>query len=702
VLYGILTGKKAFSGESREETVSDVLAAVLRAEPDWGALPRTNSDQLRFLIEHCLEKDRSSRFRDIGDVAIQIQAPTGLFGIEQLGTQPQNLPRRMQLATSLVAIVAAAILGGAAVWLFGPSRTEEPKQVIRFTLPLRLPDGEGLAGGWGNPPFSLSPSGTHLAYATSSIPDSTTQIYLRSLEILETEVVPDSQMGLDPFFSPDGSWLGFAVKTSTGFSLKKVPLGRGQRLTLLDSITDPYRGLSWGDDNSIVYAPGLDSGLFTVSADGGEARSLTSLAPGDPGHRWPQLLPGRKGVLYTVAAEGGWAEAKIVVQELESGESNLLVEGGTFGRYLPPGHLIYFRRGTLMAAPFDLGRMEMTGSPLPVVEGISQQPSSGAPRASISDSGSLAYLTQTAADGLALDSLSVVLLGRGGESQTLSEQPRPYVFPALSPDGRRIAMNISGSNQGVWILDLRSNSLRPLNSVIGSVMPVWTPDGGRIAYSARQAGAWGLYWQASNFLEPPEQLTQSDYERQPSSFSPDGKLLAYTELNSDRDGDIWILPVANGEPARPYLESEDFEGGAMFSPKGNWLAYTSNKSGQYEVYISPFPGPVQPQQISIAGGQQPRWSRDGDKLFFLDNEQKGLKVVMFEEGEGTGPGSPTPVIEFERMGEIYPPIRPMYDVMSDGEQFVIVQSPEPRDQIVPIQIVLNWFEELQRLVPTDN
>ena len=399
---------------------------------------------------------------------------------------------------------------------------------------------------------------------------------------------------------------------------------------------------------------------------------------------------GAPPLLFTVWTGPGWEERHIAVQSLETGERKILVQGGTTGRYLPTGHLVFSQGRTLMAVPFDLAGLEvMGGPPVPLAEQVMEF--EGA-QYTFSASGLLAYL----ADNPRWQERRLVWVDREGSIEALAAPPRPYVYgPRISPDGRQVAVHIEGASWGIWVYDFARATLTRLTSGEGSQFPVWTPDSKRIAYRGTRTGFRNLFWMAANGTEVEERLTTSEHFQTPSSWSPDGKWLAFGELTPTTGSDIWVLPLEGEREPQVFLSTSANEVNSMFSPDGRWLAYTSNESGRVEVYVRPFPGPGGKWQISTEGGDHPFWARDGRELFYIN----GNKVLAVEITPGSGLTAGVPQLLFER-NELLGGYTSRGDVSLDGQRFLMIQPAESADIATQINVVLNWFEELKRLVPT--
>ncbi len=377
---------------------------------------------------------------------------------------------------------------------------------------------ERLAG-LNNPAVALSPDGTHLVYVASR-GGSQQQLYLRAMDSLEAEPIGGTEGAEDPFFSPDGQWVGFWARGQ----LKKVSISGGATLTLADGRNS--RGTSWGPNETIVFAPIAREGLWQVSAAGGAPQELTTLKEGETSHRWPQLLPDGKTVLFTVGIGGSYGDAHIAVQRLEEGEHRVLIRGGTFARHVPTGHLVFYRAGTMMAVLFDPVRLEVTGMPAPVLEGIQSSPNNrGVGHFSLSHLGTLVYVPGGASEG---GSSSLVWVDREGAVEPLGAPPHAYRGPRLSPDGQRLAVEIAGTKRDIWVYDIARQTLTRLTFEGENQQPQWTPDGKRVTWRSIRDGVPGnLFWKLADGTGAVERLTTSEFRQQPGSWSPDGQLLAF-------------------------------------------------------------------------------------------------------------------------------------------------------------------------------
>ncbi len=675
VLYEMLTGKQAFQGES----VTDTLAAVIRAEPDWSQLPAALSVRVRILLHRCLQKDPKQRLRDIGDARIALDevlsgtpdpSLAGAAGISAL------LWRRTLIIGLGGGLVAAVT--GLAVWNLKPTL---PQPVTRTVI--NLPPDQQLAGMGYGPALAISPDGTQLAYVATQA--GTQQIYLRALDSAEAKPMPGTEGGSEPFFSPDSQWLGFFA----GGKVKKISVGGGAAQNLGDAVV-PLGG-SWGSHRMIAFVPGLTSGLEQVSEEGGVPQPLARLEKVEISHAWPEFLPDGKAVLFDVTS--ATVRSQVVVQSTATGERHIVIQAGAQPHYARSGHLVYAQGGNLMAAPFDPRRLEVTGAGVPVVGDVLPTTLTGAAQYSFSATGSLVY----ASGGSQTTQRRLVWVSRTGAEQPLAAPARNYVYPRLSPDGQQVAVTIAEHEQGlqVWLYSLSRDLLTKLTlQGYANAISSWTPDGKRIAFMSNNVGPQNVFWQMADGSGSVERLTTSEYVQIPGSWSPDGRLLAFVEENPTTGYDIWVLRTSDRE-VQPFLRTPFNETAPEFSPDGRWLAYVSDESGRFEIYVQPYPGPGGKWQISTDGGTEPVWNRNGRELFYRSGEKMMAVDIATQPSFVAG----KPRMLFERQYVPTAGTFPFYDVSPDGQRFLMIKPVEQAQAATQINVVLNWFEELKRLVP---
>jgi len=685
VLYELLTGKQAFPGE----TFTDITAKILTGEPDWQVLPAQTPEQIRQLLRRCLQKDRALRLRDAGDARIEIQdALSAPASPKPMGAAARwfSIGWRQGAVLGFAAVVLLAV-GGIAVWHLKPS----PAQPVTRTV-IDLPPGQQLAGLENGPAVAVSPDGTHLAYVARQ--SGIQQLYLRAMDSLESRPITGTEGASNPFFSPDGQWVGFFAS----YKLKKVSVSGGAALTL-DDATAPS-GASWGSQGIIAFAPVNFSVLQQTPEAGGAPQPLTRFEKGENTHRWPEFLPSGKAVLF--AAGTGFSN-QVVVQSVGTGERRSLVQGGMNPHYALSGHLVYAQGGTLMTVPFDAQRLTTTGAGVPVVEGVLQSQVTGAAQYSISATGSLVYVS----GGLESEAQSrLVWVSRNGTEQILAAPARPYWNPRLSPDGRRVAAVIQQEAETqIWLYDLSRETLTRLTfEGRTNTNPAWAADGKRIAFTSNKEGPLNIFWQLADGSGGLERLTTSEYIHVPSSFSPDGQLLAFFEVNPSTQRDIWVMRMGDSSPgsgqigkAQPFLRTPFNETSPRFSPDGRWLAYYSNESGRFEIYVQPYPGPGGKWQISTEGGTEAVWNRNGRELFYRSGDKMMAVDIATQPGFAAG----KPRMLFEGRYEEAPFPIPNYDVSPDGQRFLMLKPAEQAQAAqTQINVVLNWFEELKEKVPT--
>lgn len=571
----------------------------------------------------------------------------------------------------LVIILVAGFIAGTMI------RTQLPTLPMVARFPLALSGGAGFGGDITRHLIALSPDGTRLVYVANG------QLNLREMDQLNEVPIRGTDAGLSPFFSPDGQWVGFWANGS----LKKVAVTGGAPVVLCNLDVPPY-GVSWGANDTIVVGQGA-GGILRVSSNGGPPEIIIPMEPerNERGHG-PQILPDGNTVLFTVTTTASWDEAQIVVESLETGERKLLIAGGTDARYVSTGHIVYALGNTLLAVPFDLRRLEVLGGPVPVIESVRRTLGSptGAVQAAFSDSGSLAYVSGGDPE------LGLVWVDRQGAETPLSGPPLSYRFPRLSPDGTRLAVIGNGD---VWIHDIVRGTWTRLTFTENNDNLVWTADGERVVFSSSRAGAQNLFWKSVDGSDEATQLTEGESAKHPDSLSPDGRHLAFHEHSSANGTDLWILSLEGDFEARPFLRTPYNERVATFSPNGRWLAYVSDSSGVNEIYAQPFPGPGGTNVVSPNGGLSPVWHRTGRELFYRMSSE--MMVVDIATESGFVAGTPRPLFRKDRDSS-GPQVH--YDVTPSGERFVM-SLPEQEARAAEIVVVLNWLEELKRLVPVD-
>jgi serine/threonine-protein kinase len=504
-----------------------------------------------------------------------------------------------------------------------------------------------------------------------------------------------------PFFSPNGQWIAFFADGK----LKRISVQGGSPVTLCDA-PNPTGG-SWGDDDNIIAALNDAEGILSrISSTGGAPTPVTELNKknGEIAQRAPQVLPGSKAVLVT--SSRGSEDADIDVLSFKTGERKTILRGGFSGRYLAvssgAGYLVYMHQDTLFAAPFDLRSLAVTGAPQPVLEDVSVAGYLGsAANFDCSRTGTFVCLSRKGQSPL-----SIFWLNSAGEVQPLHLTPGSYGFPHFSPDGKRLAYQLqTGPLRGdIWVQDLERDTPSRITSLPGeNRRPAWTSDGKGIVFQQLGSAAPGMYWIRADGSGEPVRLTEGKPSQFPNSFSPDGKWLAFEQLTDGRIPEIWTAAV-EGErehprlgKAEPFVRMPFFAYEPVFSPDGHWLAYHSNETGTYEVYVRPFPGPGGRQQISTGGGTKPIWSRHGQELFFLNADRRIMVVRYVGNGDSFAAGKPQVWSEKRLLGSV-----PGYDVAPDGKRAAAILYADGTSEAKPfthVTVLLNFFDELRRRAP---
>jgi serine/threonine-protein kinase len=708
VLYELLTAKRAFGGNE----TTDTLAFVITKEPDWSALPSDVPGAIRKVLRRCLEKDHNRRFADIADVRLDIEDV--LNGAPDATLAATHAPSAGGSSRRLIVIgsFAAAVVIALAFWSGrrgAPSASEAP--VARFLVNVApaerlLAAPEDRAAGEGRPSrtaMAWSADGRSIIFSAAD--GDRQQLYVRTVDRLGAAPLPGTEGGSLPFTSPDGRWVGF---WSSG-ALKKVPVDGGGPATTICETTLPF-GASWGADDTIVFSR-AGRGLWRVPAAGGTAQSLIKpdRAKGESKFLVPQILPGNGAILFTVTHTPlpMWDDdTEVVAQVLATGERKVLVHGGADARYLPSGHLLYLRKGTLMAVPFDLQDLTVTGGAVALITDVMQSGNttnegtdSGAGQFSVSSTGSLLY----AAGGLFPDpERSLAWVDRSGSVEPLPLASRAYMSPRLSPDGRQLLIWTQG-DRNVWVHDLPRGVTTRLTFEGRNARAIWTPDGTRITYGSAIAGAENLFWRASDGSGTAGRLASSDVQQAPGAWTPDGKTLLFLQGDGAVGYDMWTLSLDGDRRPHPFLQTPFNEQYPDLSADGDWLAYVSNQSGRAEVYVQSYPGPGARQQISVDGGSAPAWSRDGRELFYVTAPSVGgqaaltkMMVVPVQLKPTFSAGSPRMLFQ-GRFGTTANTRG--YDVAPDGRRFLMVQQKDrPVIRLTDMIIVQNWLQELTQKV----
>jgi Tol biopolymer transport system component/aminoglycoside phosphotransferase (APT) family kinase protein len=690
VLYEMLTGRQALAGE----TVSDTIAAILEREPDWAALPDTTPAAVRRLLQRCLAKDPRHRVRDIGDARIELE---DVLAGRATGAPVAQHGRRERVTWISLALVALAALAVGSVLYLGRS----PTDTRAYRSSILPPAGVSLEG-LPSALFALSPDGRRLVFVGNA--GGVRRLWVQSLDGLAGQPLAGTESAIMPFWSPDSESIGFLA----GGKVKRTDATGGPPVTLTDA--NPNTGATWNRDGTILFASfGPGNPIRRVSASGGAPSAVTTLNTdaGETQHTYPFFLPDGRHFLYLAVgskAGGPFSPNGIYVTALDSSERKLLVPGGSNVMYAQ-GYLFFLRGQTLMAQPFDVERLELTGDATPLAERVAIGGRIGtAAGFSVSETGVLAY--QTGPAGGALLSQLVWFDRSGKQIGALGDQA-PYGDLALTPDGGRLAVSLgvrAGGGRDIWLFDVaRGLRTRFTFDVAEESASVWSPDGSRVVFNSRRKGHLDLYQKASSGAGVEEQLLADDFDKYPVDWSPDGRFILFGAY-PPRAGELWVLPLFGDRKPYPFLQTKLGEAPGRFSPDGRWIAYASNESGRNEVYVAPFPGRSEAPsaaargglgtrdgkwQISIAGGNWPRWRRDGREIFYLAPDNKLMAVVVNGQGSAFEVGAVRALFDTRALPNPILNQRFMYDASPDGQRFLVNTLAEEA-RSAHITPVVNW------------
>ena len=680
VLYEMLTGKQPFAGS----TVSDTLAGVLKTDPDLGAIPAS----VRRLVGRCVEKNAKRRLRDIGEARIAIEE-TLAGALSEAPTPSGSSPRTRHAVLwpvlAAIFLVIAAVL--AAVHFRG---TPPPGRVVRYTIaPVEKSSVDT---------FALSPDAGYLAIAASV--EGKRQLWLRPLDSLQTQALPGTEGARYPFWSPDSRYVGFFTETK----LKKIAVTGGPAQTLCSA--PDARGGAWNSDGVIVFAPTPAGGLQRVAASGGTPAQVTQT---QAAHRFPTFLPdGRHFLFLLTNLEWGKSDNDgIYLGSLNSQETRRILPDASNVVYSPPGdgnrngHLLFVRENTLMAQPFDPMSLKPAGELFPVAEHIPLVNVQGYSLVSVSDNGVLVFQS-----GQIGPQSRLTWFDRSGKQMGPVAALGTGFGPALSPDEKTVAVPRGDPERNagdIWIHEFaRGTDTRFTFHASRNGYPVWSPDGSRIVFSSDRGGKNpDLYLKDVNGARQEELLIQSPYNKIASDWSRDGRVLVYAELDPKTKADLWVLrigPAGGDRKPIPFLRTEFNEWQGQFSPDGHWIAYTSDESGQWEVYVRPFPAAAPGKwKVSTAGGEQPRWRRDGKELYYMAPDRKLMAVSVKAVGERLifEAGTPEPLFESHIPLRSSTNPRFHYAVTGDGKRF-LVQTMVGESADLSITVVQNWLTGVKK------
>lgn len=682
----MLTGTWAFAGD----TLGDTLASILTKMPDWAALPTQTPVPISTLLRRCLEKDPRRRLDSAAAARLEIDDALTTLTVSATSKTADLRVRSARVVWPWALAIAFAFVAALGFWAPWRQPLSGPRQAaIRLDLDL----GEAIAPTNLGPDAIVSPNGTRLVFVAQGS-SGKSRLVTRRLDQPEPVALRGTEDAYAPFFSPDGQWVAYFA----GGKLKKAPLDGGDPVILCDAPAG--RGGTWGDDGNIIATLESQRGLSLIPSAGGRVEPLTTLAPGENSHRWPHVLPGAKTVLFTLnTSYSNFDEASIGALSLTDRKAKIIMEGaGMYPRYVASGYLIYVTKGTLFAVPFDPVRLEVHGRPAVLVEDMSNDTTFGFARLDLSASGMLLY-RKGRTEGLR----TIHWLDGSGRIEPFGLEPAVYQFPRISPDGSRLIWMMSqGPNADLWIYDWRRGSkARLTDGKDVYAYPVWSPDGQYVVFSTSK----GIFWTRADGGGKPQPLVEGKALQWPTSFTPDGKRLVFSELTAtgglirtvtldDQSGQLRA-----GTP-QLFLQTSALPFSA-FSPDGRWLAYADAESGSYEVYVRAFPDKGMRWVISNGGGTMPLWSRNGRELFYR-NEESQIMVARYQVHGDTFDADKPRVWSEQRLANAG--LTPLFDLAPDGRKFVVLMAaqgaaaPEARRHVT---LSTNFVDELRWLLPPD-
>ncbi|HTY43312.1 MAG TPA: protein kinase [Thermoanaerobaculia bacterium] len=662
VLYEMATGKKAFSASSQ----ASLITAIMSSDPPpiSSAIPMS-PPALDHVVKACLAKDPEDRWQSAADIDRELRWIREQSGAAE---HPPVEKRRGRSFLPWIGWAAAALLAAALLLTrrHSPGASSPAAGPLHFALSLRG-DRLPIPSPDGTNPIVLLPNGRGLVYC--AVHDASTELKYLDLATGQARSIPGTTGAVNPFLSPDSRWIGFNVADT----LRKVALDGG---TPFDIFTGAVaRGACWGADGSIYFTPDLYGGISRVSAEGGQAQIVTKPAAGERTHRWPEVLPGGRGLVYAVLGRSAksWDDAEIVLQRLDAPERRVLVHGGTTPHYLPTGHLVYARAGSLFAVPFDPKTLTVGGAPFEVARDVYIE-TTGNAFATFADTG---LLVHAAASAVQVNRI-LTRVDRTGRGERVTDRAEAYVQLALSPDGSRV---LSDFDSSIWVLDLRRQTFAHLPAPFRLNLPIWAPDGKRIVYSSEKNGPWNVFWRLADGTGDEHDVLVGPRAQVPIEVSRDGRWMLVQ--GGESFNELIVVPLADLEPSGPPRKVAS--GRALlgsFSPDGRWVVSAVPESGRTELFVVPTEGGEGRWQISTAGGSVPRWSPRGDEIFYLEGEK--LMAVPVSTGPRFEAGPPRTLFS-------KPELR-VFDVEPDAQHFILAELPAPSSG--NLAVIENWFAQV--------
>jgi serine/threonine protein kinase/Tol biopolymer transport system component len=685
VLYEMLSGKQTFQGR----TLTEILAAVVEREPDWTALPAETPEAVRVLLKRCLRKDPAHRLRDIGDARIELE--DALSAPASATAKPSVITRR----TAISGVVGAAV-GAAATGPFAISRWRGvvPRKLTQFAID--VPDNGVFIASF-NGRVGISPDGGRVAFGSGLAGRAPFTLYVRSLNGLESQRIKEARSASVPFFSPDGHWVGFFSSPPPAAILKVT---RSDDTPVRICLTEGFMGAAWAERDTIYWINQVANGLMSVPAAGGESKVVTKVdfAKGERIYRFPCAVPGRH-VLFTAttADTATFDDARIMAFSPSTGQKKILLEGGSYPRH-SSGHLLYAHSGKIMAVRFDPDRLRLEGQPFTVLEGLQMSRNTGTANFDVSASGDLIYIPGICEGG----ARTLVWVDRGGKAEPLPLPAKSYLHPRLSPDERRLAIEVEGANHDLYVYDFDRGVLANVTTDGVSHWPVWSPDGSRLSFRSGPMSHATMWQVPADRSRAPQQVPATGIVQSAESWSPDGRTIVYTATDPGSPPSIRAAHLDASREAEIVDKQKGPEGSPKFSPDGRWLAYCSMESGKPQAYVQAFPGPGPKIQISTDGGTDPVWKRTGGELYYRNGDS--MIAVNVSTAPTFTAGRPRELWKGHYSHGMSTSCDPPgatssnYDVTADGTRFLMVKD-DDQDRTVSKQVVvvLGWADELSRM-----